>query len=496
MALVDALKYPQGLYSDVAPHLVPSGNSESGGGLLAMSNVNTYYKIGSILKRPGYGKIGTALEAGKSILSLHNFRQSTSIQKMLATVDDATSDDTQLFYGTGGSWTEITGAETAWANKAGIAVEMEDFLGYCFFVGWGSTDGFITPSSLTGTTFSTSTNVTSMPNAKFITRYRDRLYIANTDISGTATPYRVYYSSIPTAGAITWTVATDFFDVDYSEAITGISTNWDRLMVFTEYRAYMVTQSPLTKKQVWDTGCSAHRTIKNLGALMIWANRDGVYVSPGGSYPQNVAGRAIDFIRYSNMTTAFAEIVDEEYHLYLGAVTVNGISYANCSLILSLPTMTWRLNEYADTLGSMGKFYATGQDSLYLGATDGEIHKLGKYIDSTLQKTDNGTPIHSFFQTGHMDFGMPSGIKRFNKIFAYADRAQGLFLRARAVDENAQAVTKWMPLGELKKYISEFQVNPEKGYFLQVEGAENGSNEYWSFYGFTAEIEIDRPPQK
>ena len=215
-------------------------------------------------------------------------------------------------------------------------VEMEDFIGYCFFVGYGATDGFLPVGSLTGTTFSTSVNVTSMPGAKYIVRFRDRLYIGNCDITGTPYPYRVYYSSVPSAGAITWTPATDFLDVDYSEEITGLSENWDRLMVFTEYSVYTYDQDQ--KKKVWDLG-GYHRTIKNYGEYMFFANMDNVWLSTGG-YPQAIGGKVRDFIRGTDMRSAFAEVVDEEYHLYLGNVTVNGISYANCALIYDIPTQS------------------------------------------------------------------------------------------------------------------------------------------------------------
>src|SRR3990167_1632428 len=96
-----------------------------------LNGCNVDQKVGSIVKDLGYSQIGDALQAGKSILGLFNFRQSQATQKMLATVDDATSDDTQLFYSTGAGWTEIGAAETAWVNKAGINVEMESMDGYC-----------------------------------------------------------------------------------------------------------------------------------------------------------------------------------------------------------------------------------------------------------------------------------------------------------------------------------------------------------------------------
>ena len=499
MPAFDFLQFTEGAYSDVAIHLVPTGQrgSGAGGALWSMSNVTTSYKLGTILKRPGYEQIGDALQANKAITGMHNFRQSASVQKMLATVNDSTDDDTQLFYSTGGAWTEIGQAETDWANKANINIEFADMADYCYMVGWGSTDGFVTPASLTGTTFSTSTNVTSMPNAKYIRRYRDRIYIGNTDIGGTATPFRVYYSTIPVSGAITWETDINFFDVDYSEEITGLGENWDRLMVFTEYSAYMVTGvNPLVRKKVWDVGCSNHRTIKNSGQYMIWANRDGVWLSQGGSFPKNVAGRVLDFVRFADPTTFFAEVVDEQYHLYVDAVTVNGISYTNCSIVLDIPTLTWHIHEYADDFEMMAKFYSSGEDQLWLGTDDGEVMRLGKYTDSTLLTDDDGSKIDSSFQTAAMDFGAPSSEKIWNKIFAYADRAMGLKLKARVVDANNQGVSQWRALGELSKYVNEFQVLTEPGHFLQLQGVESGSNKYWSFYGFTVDADVDVPQSK
>lgn len=487
MSVINFTNWAEGLYTDVSPPLVPTN------ALLVSSNVNTSYKIGSILKRPGYTKIGAALQSNKSITGLHNFRQSAATQKMLATANNSGDTATQLFYSTGGNWTELTDAETAWTNYEDCKVEMEDFISYCFFVGYDSTDGvFLPPRSLTGTTFGT-TNTTSMPNAKYIKRYRDRLYIGNCDITGTPYPYRVYYSSVPSAGSITWTVASDFLDIDYSEEVKGLGENWDLLVIFTEYSAYLYNQTEF--KKTWDVGCSNHRTIKNSGAYMIWANRDGVWISTGGR-PQNVAGRIIDFIRYANMTNSFAEVVDEEYHLYLGSVVVDGITYSKCAAILNIPTMTWRIHEYYGTSTIFGKYYSAGQDYLFMGMSSGEVFRLGKYTDTTLLTADDTTPIHSWFQTGLLSLEAPEQCKEIDKIIAYSDRAQTLELRCRVVDQNVQTLSRFTPMGQLRKYINEFQVKSDGGNFLQIEGSENGSNPYWSLFGLSVDFGLEKPYKK
>jgi hypothetical protein len=85
-------------------------------------------KLGAIVQDTGYEIVDAQIQASKPITGLYNFIQQSGTEKMLATVDDSTSDDTQLFYKTSaGSWTEIAAAETAWVNVAGAKVEMVGF---------------------------------------------------------------------------------------------------------------------------------------------------------------------------------------------------------------------------------------------------------------------------------------------------------------------------------------------------------------------------------
>jgi len=443
--------------------------------------IDPSYKLGVLKKDLGYSQIGAVLQADKEITGLHNFRQTASTQKMLATIDDSTSDDTQLFYSTGGAWTEITAAETAWANKAGINVEMEDLITYCFFVGYGATDGFLPVGSLTGTTFSATTNVTNMPGAKFIKRYRDRLYIANCDITGTTYPYRVYYSSVPSGGTISWTVATDFFDVDYSEEIKGLSQNWDRLIVFTEYSAYMYDQ--IQKKKVWDTGCSNHRTIKTHSAYMIWGDKDNVWMSTSGR-PVPIGNNILELLRNSTPTSWFAEIVDREYHLYLGSTSANGITYSNCVAIYNIQTNMWRWRELYDDISIMAKFYSSGQDFLWYGCADGEVMKKSKYTDATPVYADDGQPISAWWRTKAYDFGDPTIQKELIKIIAYCEDGNGINLRYRIFDKNHEGLMNFKPIGTLNNVIQDFEVNG-KGHFIQFEGREYSDKQAFNFYGFS-----------
>ena len=326
-----------------------------------------------------------------------------------------------------------------------------------------------------------------MPKAKYIRRYRDRLYVANCQIGATNYPYRVYFSSVPSAGAITWTQATDLFDVDYSDEITGLAENWDRLVVFTEYKAYFYDQAQ--RKKVWDYGCSSHRTIKNSGPYMIWANYDGVWLSTGGQ-PQNIAGEIMSFIKAGSPRTWFAEIIDEEYWLFLGSVTVDGVSYANCCKIYNIPLNAWRTREFGDPIKTFARYNSSGKQYLWAGDNDGKVYQKGKYSDASLISSDNTAAIPSNFELAPIHLQSIDKLKALKAIIAYADRSQGLNLQARVIDRNARVLLPYLPLGQLKSFVNSFDVNIPEGVFIQIAGSESSTLPYWSFYGFALDVEL------
>lgn len=463
------------------------------------------WKLGAIIKDTGYFLIDAQIRAGKTIGGLFNFVQNPTTEKMLVTLDNAAGTDTELYYRASGagSWTEIPGAETAW-TVAGQKVEMVGFIGYCFFVGYNSTaDTWLPVGSLTGTTFSTATNVTSMPQGKYIVRYRDRLYVLNVRYGAANYPYRIVASSIPVAGAITWSTSGDptdttggFLDVDYSYQITGGSVNWDRLVVFTDYNAYLYDGSSF--KQVWATGCVAHRTIKNHGAYMIWANSDGVWVSTGGQ-PQNISGEMVDFFRNSSSPTSwFAEITDEVYCIYLGSVTVNGRSYTNCELRFNIAVSTWEAREWAGSMAIYANYFSSGKKIRYMGNADGQVWQKAKYTDSTLVSGDaqatagtGGTAIRAEFELAPIILNSLDQVKRLKSIIAYAERAQNVGLYARIIDKNSRVLMPYKPLGRLTQYINSFDVNVDDGVIIQISGSEYSTAPYFSFLGYALDIESE-----
>jgi len=474
----------RGMNAGLSPFLQPDDSP------VTLNGVDVTYKLGAVTKDPGYFRVGTQLQANKSITGLFNFRQ-TGAEKILATINNSAGTNLTLQYNNSGTWTAIN-IGAAWDTYEDCKVEMESFINYCFFVGYDDTDAVWLPvASLTGTTFSTSTNVTSMPNAKYIKRYRDRLYLANCYYSAAAYPFRVYYSSIPTAGAITWTPASNFLDVDYSEQLRGLGAHWDRLVAFTEKSAYFYDGS--TWKKEWDTGCSAHRTIQNSGPYMFWVNYDGVWMSSGGQ-PENIGLPVLDFITKGTPRNFFSVVIDQEYKTFVGTVTVNGDTYTNCEIIYNIPTQTWRIREYYNTFTVYANYIdSTGIPRQYMGASTGDVWQKSKYADTTIYSSSDGYvsggsagyAIQADVEFSPIKLGSLQEKYTIKSLTAFAEKAQGVKLYARVIDQNLRALTEYKLLGQLTKYVNSFDIQSlSKGVLLQLRLSEYSALPYFSFYGF------------
>jgi hypothetical protein len=459
------------------------------GQLVICNGVNPSWKIGSLLKDLGYSKIGGDIITGKTITGLHNFIQVPGTQYLLSTLNNAGNTATGLYYNNAGIWTLITNSDTTWTTPNTL-VEMEDYIGYCFMVGYvPSTSTFISSASLTGTTFSTSTQVTNMPKAKYIKKYQSQIYIANCNNGGTNYPFRVYFSTVPIAGSITWLPAANFFDVDYSEQITALGSNWNKLLIFTQYGCYFYDNTPSLQKQ-WDTGCVNHRTLKNFEGYTFWASKENIWVSTGGR-PNSIGDDILQLILNSDATKWTAEVVDREYNIYLGSTSANGIGYSNCVATYNILTKMWRWREYYDQIGVLSKYtlnsITSGSDNfrdfLIFGNYNGQIMKKSKYTDITPIYSDNGQPIFSHFRTKALDMGRRDVLKAITKATVYSNYAQNVMMRYRIINTNQELLMPFTDMKNLKKVINKVLDAKIEGNFIQFEGKEASINQTWEFNG-------------
>lgn len=163
--------------------------------LVRAVNARANKLIGGISRRDGYELVGSTVQHGKSVKGGVSFFPKSGPDRLM--VDINNSDDTystikKLEYS---SWNDVV------SNlPQGLRGEHELLLDYVFNVGYSKDlDAFMDTSTIDSLgNYSTSTNVYGAPKAKFITKFKDSLYVANVEVNGKRYPNRVYKSSTPT----------------------------------------------------------------------------------------------------------------------------------------------------------------------------------------------------------------------------------------------------------------------------------------------------------
>lgn len=472
MAIIDLLNFSGFLQTTTSSFLRRNDQLE-----LAI-NVNGD-NIGSVTKRLGYSLFQ---DYGSSVTGLWSYNDVSGGNRYLLAFDSGT-----LKYSTGGAPSSIVGGLTTTAK-----VEFTTFLDQAFVVGANSSNTYLTTATIDGVTYSTTNNVTNAPKAKYVEVFRDRVYLADVEVSGTRYPDRFYYSSTPdSAGtSITWT-ATDFERVytNNGEPIMGIHTNkfLNELLIFKE-----------TSMHAWDTvrlrdiasiGTSAHRSIKTVNYTTFFFNRDGIYAYTG-SVPQLVSRpiqKWIDGITQSALVDVFA--MDDEnkyYKLFVGSITVDGTTYSNCEIRYSLVDNSFTIYSYFDTFSIYASHIVSSVQRIYAGDTSGDVHTLAGKGDTVY--SDDSNPIAAQFMTKAFDLGIPSEQKFTETVTLFSNKSQNLTFRYR-VDGG-----DWSTHSAIDKKIDPRRINPAQGYLFQFHFSESSTVAPFEFQGlsFTPRLTTDR----
>jgi len=476
-------------------------NSQVIAGSLALRKLNGASisdKLGAIIKDTGFSKVGATAEANKTITGLHNFRQSETVQKLLVAINNSGDTAMTLKYLNGAVWTDVSLGAT-WNGFEDCKTEFLSFDEYCFIVGYDSNDNVFLPvGTLKDTTFSTSAKCTNMPKAKYIERYYSGVFVANVEVGSTRHSNRVYYGLWDDVTSdIVWNTTEgtgNYFTCDYSEAITGIKSNWNTLIIFDSFSAHAVnnigTQTVIRRK-IWKVGCQNNRTIQNFSTYMFFGNVDGIYLSQGGSEPINISYDITELVRNSDVTKWTSAIVDEEYVLYLGDTSANGVGYENLVVIYNIKTLSWRWREvlrFEPSILSINK-ESDGRIYLYSGSVSGEVFKKPKKSSNIFD--DDTYPIIADIETFAFDFGLPQVDKKINKITVYSENGMNVEVFARVINTNTVVLDEvnipYEYIGTLDKMVNEFNTDL-RGRFFQLAFREISRNKPFSIQSITFEV--------
>ena len=284
----------------------------------------------------------------------------------------------------------------------------------------------------------------SPPAGKYAAIYANRLVLGGS----TANPNRVYFSPAPDVEG-TWDTTNSF--IDTSRPITGLASVQGALLVFSaDGVERIIGDIPpgndgdnMSIQQIGSMGCADARTIASWGTNIIFASRDGVYVTNGSGFdsitdePNGLGIGTFYRLYYANAVLNSGQLaggVLGQKHYFLSINT----SGSPITLCCYLPTKTWyQVSNMACTMYATGPYsvsasIAANYDELYgsrFSTTTGHRvikHTLTMDPAAILTQDADGTDVHATIQTRMIGDGIGLKAYEFGHITYDASASPGL----------------------------------------------------------------------
>lgn len=365
--------------------------------------------LGRATLRKGSTQIGEDIVAGAECLGMHQFIDGAT-RVPLATFNDAASSpaNADIYKYTSGAW-----SKSAENLTKDLKTRFLTFLGTCAFV-----NGTEAKSSTDLTTWvSTGGNldIGNMNKGTLINEWHDRVYLAGK----TSNPDRLYYSSTPTGGAISWTVGNGFIDIepdDNGGGITALSKCPGYELIFKERSLKRWDFSSTYPDDLMNIGAPSQEAVVEGNQSVFFFNQKGIYETIG-SYPRKISRRVQDIINAipSTYYSKVSGISDDENLLFnIGTVTLDKVTLSNCVLLYNYDSKTWSLLSFQNKFLHWSPYVdANGAKNIMAGDATGKVMQI---FNGT---QDAGKDIKWLLQYQTQEMGSRGRIKDLSKMVAY-----------------------------------------------------------------------------
>ena len=381
--------YDAGMVTNINENVTPPGS------VALAINGQFDEELGSFITRLGTQLIGSQVQSGKTCLGLHNFRDADGSNNALIAFFN-NSGDTQSV-GTKVGTGSITGLTAQTANKKH---RMLTYLDSVLIV-----NGTDAPASYNGATVITTGGAFDLANIPFSEPslsiiFLDRVYLAG----DTANPDRIYYSSTPTSGAISWTSGNGFIDLEPEDGagnIQGFGKVPGFLLIFKERAMKRWNFDSAFPESLIDIGAPNQECIISKGGLCAFyssSNKDakGFYITNGGR-PQSISHdrprsikKWVDAIPQSAEADIAGHGTSRVFMWSVGDLTVDGRLHKNVVFRYNYLLDQWSIRSYPSRFYFFASYVDSGSvNTIAAGDNDGnviEIDASGIYVDHSAKK--------------------------------------------------------------------------------------------------------------
>lgn len=399
-------------------------------------NMN-FDRIGSVVTRPGVATFATTL-AG-SVTSFGTLNILGGNKRLFAQV----AKDVSVWNG------------SAWASVRTLGVttkaRFSQFLNRVWMVNGNGGD---VPKTSNGGAFDTTDVPATFPKADFIEAgYDGRVWVAD------AAKDILYYTDIvqSTDGTtyvspLTFDITTNFitkFSPQDGESITGLFRVPKALLLFKQnhiYRIYSTTN--VDPYPAYNVGTYSQESIVQGKDGVYFHHSSGFYKFTYDSQPTEISRRVIDFVRaiprasYENIVGIYDGF--DAIKWSVGAVTVEGVAYANCQMRYTISTQVWTIYDFGSTTFTSLIRYDNGTTIEQIGGTSTGL--VGK-LDSG--NTDFGAKIYfELIDRWRSYIDMYSHSKKMDGVAVMTENGAGAEIQYQI--EKTQT-NKWNDIGKIEE---------------------------------------------
>lgn len=380
-----------GMVSNVNENVTPPGS------VAFALNGHFDEELGSFVTRLGTLLIGSQVQDNKTCLGLHNFRDADGANNALIAFFNNSGDSQSV--GTKIGTGSITGLTAQTASKKH---RMLTYLDSVLIV-----NGTDAPKSYNGASVLTTGGAFDLANIPFsepslCIEWLDRVYLAG----DTANPDRIYYSSTPTGGSVSWTVGNGFIDLEPEDGagnIQGFGKVPGFLLIFKERSMKRWNFDSAFPETLIDIGAPNQESIISKGGLCAFyssSNKDakGFYITNGGR-PQSIShDRARSIKKWVDAIPQSAEAdiagvgTSRVFMWSVGDLTLDGRTYKNVVFHYNYLLDQWSVRSYPTRFHFFSSYVdANNVNTIAAGDNDGNVVE----IDATDTFVDhNNQPIY------------------------------------------------------------------------------------------------------
>ena len=296
--------------------------------------------------------------------------------------------------------------------------------------------------SYDGSSWSTATDVTDSPKAKYAFSFGDRIYLLNCSVDGTSYPSRAYRSSAIETEA-TWDTVNDY--IVFNDVINGVSMNGENLFVACQSSTHIFTLDD-EKFQVSNTGCVSHESLAQYSNFTFYASRNGFYAFDGSNTfkVSTPIQEYWDKIPEANTENIQAVSLGDHVYVYIGDIEApwdSSQTLQNVIFDYNALQNNWSRGRLASDCTNLHTYVTTSGRSVFMGDSSGYVYTM---FDGSGQQ--DGSDYSSFIETPWI-YGTGAGVlDDFKELWGYGDKLSGF-----QVLYKTEEVGNWNSIGELNE---------------------------------------------